>query len=180
MKYIQVLNFSVVGVLALSWAGMAIAAPKLSSRSKAQINGVGAVRVGMTVKEASQAAGINLVSSYESDSIECRYVNPRGMKNIGMMVSRDRIVRIDMYGGSSIRTFKGAGIGDSEARIKSLYPGKIEVSQHHYNPKGHYLTLVPKDAADRAYRIVFETDGRKVTNYRAGKLPDVEFVEGCS
>jgi hypothetical protein len=180
VKYISIFNSTVMGVLAVAWASMAVAAPKLSSTSKAQVNGVGAVRVGMTVAEASKAAGVSLVSSYQADSIECRYVNPRGMKNIGMMVSRDRIVRIDMYGGSSIRTFKGAGIGDSEARIKSLYPGKIEVSQHHYNPKGHYLTLVPKDAADRAYRIVFETDGRKVLNYRVGKLPDVEFVEGCS
>jgi hypothetical protein len=178
VKYMQNFNLAVVGAMVLSVSSVAIAEPRLSSVSKTQVDGVGGVRVGMTVKQAAKAAGVNLVSSYEG-SYECRYVQPqRGPKNIGMMVSKDRIVRIDIYKGSSIKTLKGAGIGDSEARIKSLYPGRIEVSKHKYT-KGHYLTFVPADRADQ-HRIVFETDGRKVLNYRVGKLPDVEYVEGCS
>jgi hypothetical protein len=39
---------------------------------------------------------------------------------------------------------------------------------------------MPKDATDRNFRIVFETDGKKVTRWRAGLLPQVEFVEGCA
>ena len=34
--------------------------------------------------------------------------------------------------------------------------------------------------ADSAYRLIFETDGQRVTEYRAGLLPAVEWVEGCS
>jgi hypothetical protein len=179
VKYIQNFYLAVVSALVLSISGVAIAAPQLSSTSKTQVNGIGAVRVGMTVKQASKAAGVNLVPSYNDTNYECRYVHPQsGLKNIGMMVSKDTIVRIDIYAGSSIKTLKGAGVGDSEARIKSLYPGRIEVSPHKYT-KGHYLTFVPVDRADQ-HRIVFETDGRKVLNYRVGKLPDVEFIEGCS
>jgi hypothetical protein len=175
----QNFHLAVVGALVLSVSSVAVAEPRLSSASKTQIDGIGGVRVGMTVKQAAKAAGANLVSSYNDGSYECRYVQPQsGPKNIGMMVSKDRIVRIDIYKGSSIKTLKGAGIGDSEARINSLYPGRIEVSKHKYT-KGHYLTFVPADRADR-HRIVFETDGRKVLNYRVGKLPDVEYVEGCS
>jgi hypothetical protein len=173
------LNLAIVGALVLSASSIAVAAPRLSSASKAQTDGIGEVRVGMTVKQAAKAAGVNLVPSYNEGSYECRYVQPQsGLKNIGMMVSKDRIVRIDIYKGSSIKTRKGAGIGDSEARIKSLYPGRIEVSPHKYT-NGHYLTFVPVDRTDQ-HRIVFETDGRKVLNYRVGKLPDVEFIEGCS
>ncbi len=179
MKYIQNFNLAIVGALVLSVSSVAIAAPRLSSASKTQTDGIGEVRVGMTVKQAAKAAGVKLVPSYNDNNNECRYVQPQsGLKNIGMMVSKDRIVRIDIYKGSSIKTLKGAGIGDSEARIKSLYPGRIEVSPHKYT-KGHYLTFVPADRADQN-RIVFETDGRKVLNYRVGKLPDVEYVEGCS
>ncbi len=179
VKYMQNFNLAVVAALVLSVASIAVAAPRLSSTSKVQIDGIGAVRVGMTVKQAAKAAGVNLVSSYNEGSYECRYVQPQsGLKNIGMMVSKDRIVRVDIYQGSSIKTLKGAGIGDSETRIKSLYPGRIQVSPHKYT-KGHYLTFVPVDRADQ-HRIVFETDGRKVLNYRVGKLPDVEFIEGCS
>ena len=179
MKYIQNFNLALIGALVLCVSSVAIAAPRLSSASRAQSDGVGAVRVGMTVKQAAKAAGVTLIPSYNDRNNECRYVQPQsGLKNIGMMVSKDRLVRIDIYKGSSIKTLKGAGIGDSEARIKSLYPGRIEVSPHKYT-KGHYLTFVPADRADQN-RIVFETDGRKVLNYRVGKLPDVEYVEGCS
>jgi hypothetical protein len=178
----QNFNLAVVGAMVLSVSSVAIAAPRLSSASKAQIDGIGAVRVGMTVKQAAKAAGVNLVSSYGDDNqknSECRYIQPQsGLKNISMMVSKDRIVRIDIDKGSSIKTLKGAGVGDSEGRIKSLYPGRIKVSPHTYT-NGHYLTFVPADRADK-HRIVFETDGRKVLNYRVGKLPEVEYVEGCS
>jgi hypothetical protein len=27
---------------------------------------------------------------------------------------------------------------------------------------------------------VFETDGQRVTNYRVGRKPEVQWVEGCS
>jgi hypothetical protein len=179
VKYMQNFNLAVVGALVLSVSGVAVAAPRLSSASKTQTNGIGEVRVGMTVKQAAKAAGVNLVPSNGDTNNECRYVHPQTrLKNLEMMVSKDRIVRIDIDKGSSIKTLKGAGIGDSEARIKSLYPGRIEVSPHKYT-KGHYLTFVPADRADK-HRIVFETDGRKVLNYRVGKLPEVEYIEGCS
>ena len=29
-------------------------------------------------------------------------------------------------------------------------------------------------------RIIFETDGKRVVKYRAGRGPQVEYVEGCS
>jgi hypothetical protein len=48
------------------------------------------------------------------------------------------------------------------------------------NTDGHYLTVVPTSKADSPYRIIFETDGKRVLNYRAGIRPQVEYVEGCS
>jgi hypothetical protein len=96
------------------------------------------------------------------------------------MVTDGRISRVDIWRDSRVTTFSGAGIGDTEARIKALYPGKIQVSPHKYVRGGHYLTFVPKDRSDSNYRLVFETDGNRVTQYRAGKLPEVEFVEGCA
>ncbi|WP_255327297.1 hypothetical protein [Synechocystis sp. PCC 7509] len=42
------------------------------------------------------------------------------------------------------------------------------------------MTFIPKDKSDRFYRLVFETDGKRVLSFRAGKLPEVEYVEGYS
>ncbi|MCF4970071.1 hypothetical protein [Nostoc sp. CMAA1605] len=158
--------------------GGVVAQTRLTPQSKVSINGIGPVRVGMTVSQASQAAGVRFAGDKPNNS--CYYVSPKGYKNLGFMVTENRIARVDVYDKSRITTVRGAKIGDTEARIKSLYPGQIQVSPHNYVPGGHYLTFVPQDRADRNYRVVFETDGKRVTMYRAGKLPEVEYVEGCS
>jgi hypothetical protein len=179
MKYFSKIHIILIAALC-TLTTEAIAAPKLNSTAKTQLNGIGNVRVGMTVKEASAAAGIKLIPVQGQTDPRCGYVRfERGLKDVAMMVAQDRIVRIDIYGGSSIRTLKGAGNGDSEARIKSLYPGRIKVSPHPYT-KGHYLTFTPADKADRQYMMIFETDGRKVLQYRVGQSGDVQAIEGCS
>ena len=38
----------------------------------------------------------------------------------------------------------------------------------------------PDPAKQRAFWIVFETDGQRLTAYRSGRRPAVEYVEGCS
>jgi hypothetical protein len=96
------------------------------------------------------------------------------------MVTNGRIARVDVTDNSKITTLSGAKIGDSESKIKSLYPNQIKVEAHEYDPKGHYLIFVPKDSQDKNYRIIFETDGKKVTRWRSGKLPEVQFIEGCA
>lgn len=172
-----------IGTLALSFLTVAavLAQTKLTNQSKVYINGIGAVRVGMTVAEASKAAGTRLIrpSGYEANA-SCFYVKPQQPKNIGFMVTDKRISRVDVYRNSRITTLSGAKIGDTESRIKLLYPGRIQVTPHKYVQGGHYLTYLPKDASDKNYRVVFETDGKRVTQFRAGQIPEVEYVEGCS
>jgi hypothetical protein len=76
-----------------------------------------------------------------------------------------------------LATAEGARVGDSEARIKEIYGDRVTVQPHKYLPNGHYLVVAA--AGDAANRIVFETDGKVVTTYRAGRRPEVENVEGC-
>jgi len=99
------------------------------------------------------------------------------------MVSQGRIARVDIRDGQ-VTTIKGAKIGDTEDRIFSLYPSQIKATPHHYvgSPpqNGKYLTFIPKDAADKNYRIIFETSKNRVTSFRSGQLPQVEYIEGCA
>jgi len=167
--------------LAVSYVtvGTVIAQAKLTNKSKLSINGIGSVQVGMTVSQAAKAAGTRLVGDAPNNS--CYYVKPQNKpKNLLFMVTEGRISRVDVRQNTQITTLKGAKIGDTEARIKSLYPGQIQVTPHEYVKGGHYLTFIPKDRVDQNYRVVFETDGKRVTEFRAGKLPEVEYVEGCS
>ena len=163
------------------------AQPQLTERSQLAINGIGPIRVGMTVDEASQSAGIKLISNGNSggnDEYQCSYVQPQGEpKGISFMIAKGRIARVDINN-QRITTIRGAKIGNTQEQIIKLYPGQIKASPHPdqgrlpYN--GKYLTFVPKDAADKNYRIIFETSKNLVTRFRAGKLPEVDYIEGCA
>ena len=153
----------------------------LSNQSQLALNGIGKIRLGMTVAEASLAAGVPLIARGEAaPGSSCRYVAPSEPEGLSFMLDGDRIVRIDVTSKSRVTSLSGAKIGDTEAQIKSLYPGQIEVTPHKYLSNGHYLTFVPKDPQDQANRLIFETDGSRVTAFRSGKLPEVSWVEGCS
>ncbi|HXG69173.1 MAG TPA: hypothetical protein VNJ04_01010 [Gemmatimonadaceae bacterium] len=95
-----------------------------------------------------------------------------------VMVNENRIGRVEVRSGR-LATLAGARIGDSEDRIATLYGGRVRVSPHKYT-NGHYLTVQPAAPDDSAFRTVFETDGKRVLNYRVGIRPPVEYVEGCS
>ena len=79
------------------------------------------------------------------------------------MVVDGKIARVDVRAPSPVKTRSGAGIGDTEAQVQALYP-PLEVSAHKYVPGGHDLTFVPDDPADADFRLIFETDGSKVTD----------------
>jgi hypothetical protein len=135
--------------------------------------GVGPVRVGMSVNEAEAALGAPLLRP--RSLADCAYVRPsQGPAGLSFMVVQGRIARIDVDS-ATVATTAGARVGDSEARVRALYGERLIVSPHKY-VEGHYLTVTPRDTG---HRVVFETDGQRVTRYRAGRLPEVKWVERC-
>ena len=154
--------------------------PALAAPANAVVteHGIPPLTVGMAIAEASAALKTGLVAPPGADTSACTYLQwsdaPEGVR---VMTSGGRIARIDVNSGSTA-TAAGARVGDTEQRIDSLYKGRVASSPHKYT-KGHYLTVTPVAPADSGYRIVFETDGQRVTKYRAGRRPEVELVEGC-
>jgi hypothetical protein len=55
----------------------------------------------------------------------------------------------------------------------------VTVTNHKYED-GHYLTVRSAVPSDTLHFIIFETANGKVTRFRAGAKPGVEYVEGCS
>ena len=74
----------------------------------------------------------------------------------------------------------GGKVGMSKAQIAALYAG-IEEEPHKYTD-GQYLRI--KDAAGGNGVLLFETDGKgdaaKVSEWRIGVPPQVDYAEGCS
>jgi len=135
----------------------------------------GALRLGVPV---SEVAAILVDTARPSDE-SCGYVVPPSLpESVSVMIVNDTAIRVDIRSGK-VRTAEGAGIGDTEQRIHDLYRGRVRVEPHKYTD-GRYLIVTPTAPADSAFRLVFETDGARVVNYRAGRLPSVLWVEGCS
>jgi hypothetical protein len=131
-------------------------------------SGAGPVKVGMTAAEI--AAHVERLGALE----ECTYATARAAPGLLVMLVDGSVARLDVID-RSIATAAGARVGDSEARIQELYRPRVRVEPHKYTD-GHYLVV---DAAPER-RLVFETDGAQVTRYRAGAVPQVDWVEGCS
>jgi hypothetical protein len=93
------------------------------------------------------------------------------------MLIEDVLERIDVDS-SGVATAEGIRVGASEADVMAAYGSRVAVQPHKYTgPRGHYLIV--GDPADTTRRLVFETDGSRVTTFRAGRRPAVDFVEGC-
>lgn len=138
-------------------------------------HGWGPLRAGMSVADARAAVGGALA---EPANRECDHLRPPGgPAGVLLMIVSGRIARVEVSD-PTVATAAGARVGDSEARINELYAGRVRTTPHKYTD-GHYLT-VRGAGADSVHRLVFETDGQRVTRYRGGRLPEVEWVEGCS
>jgi hypothetical protein len=147
-------------------------------------NGMGPLRIGMTVDEARAALGGDLRMSeddgtYPGGPDRCDY--PRSGRfpaGVQVMVDGQRVVRVEVDSGP-VATAEGARIGDTEARIRELYPQRVTVEPHRYT-NGNYLMVRGATPADTTRLLVFETDGRVVERFRGGQVPQVQWVEGCS
>ena len=78
----------------------------------------------------------------------------------------------------TITTRSGAGIGNTEDRIREMFGERI-----HTTPlpdgSGNLLAYVPMDVADATYRVMFLTNGVQVIRLWAGRLPWAEELGGC-
>jgi hypothetical protein len=134
----------------------------------------------MTISEASRVGG-RAFGEPQMGSVECDYfffADDTARGGAHFMVVDGAIARVDI-GDGTIATAEGARVGDTEQRIMQLYPHRVSVQPHKYTD-GHYLVVAPASPADSGRSIIFETDGAVVTTYRAGRMPEVEYIEGCS
>ena len=145
--------------------------------STLRMNGIGDVMIGGTLAEASTALGEEMMHHEPSEGSTCSYAFSPKMPGVAFMLDGETIVRIDTMEGD-IETPEGIGIGDTEEAVRAAYGEGLIVTPHKYTD-GHYLT-VDGTGDDAMLRYVFETDGQVVTAYRAGRLPQVEWIEGCS
>lgn len=140
-------------------------------------HGIGPVTVGMSLAEVASSIGAS--PDIAPADRECSYVRaPAAPEGVAFMVRDGLIARVDVNA-PGVLSAEGAGIGTAEADVRRIYGDRLQVQPHKYTD-GRYLIVRPAGPDSATHRMVFETDGQTVTKLRGGKLPEVEWVEGCS
>jgi hypothetical protein len=139
-------------------------------------DGIGAIRIGMTVDELRGAVGD---ISGTSSTADCSYVRPNGAPSgVSVMLARGQVARVDVDS-AGVKSDAGVTVGDSSAKVGDAYAGRLVATPHKYVPGGQYLTVRSTSPSDSSRRMVFETENGRVTRFRAGRVPEVEWVERC-
>jgi hypothetical protein len=141
--------------------------------------GLGQILIGMNLDDA---VNMGLLNENPTMNARCDFVFPAvgaGIpEGVSVMVVKGKVARIDVDTGA-VTTEDGAKIGDNEDRIKSIYGDEVQVEPDKYIEGGHYMTVLG-DSVNAGKALVFETDGKRVTSFRGGRLPEVKWVAGCS
>ena len=140
-------------------------------------NGYGPVLSGMTVKQAELSFGSKLVVSSEGPpGSACQLMVPsKGYAGVSMMVQKGIITHIEVAS-PGVLTKSGLGVGDSSAKVRSLYGKQLEIEAHKYDEKGFYYFIWD---ASRKSGLKFEITNDKVDTIYAGSK-SIRLVEGCN
>lgn len=153
--------------------------PTLGDASTISTVGLDEVHFGMTLDEAQEAAGSELVTDGTREP-SCFLASPAaGVAGVTFLFSDGTVERVDISA-PPVATRSGAKVGSTEAQVKELYGDQIEVQPRLDGQPGNALVFVPRDEADKDFRLVFTTDGTTVVSYRAGRVPQVLAPTGCS
>ncbi|MGH8063048.1 MAG: lectin [Pseudoxanthomonas sp.] len=151
-----------------------------ASEGQAGFAGYGDMKLGSTVEEAKTAWAGEL-NGKPGEAGGCYYLTPKWVKktsDFAFMIEGDKFVRYDV--GTDKETAPGGGkVGMSVDQLDKLYGDSLQSTPHKYVQGGQYLSIAASGVAPS--KLVFETDAAgKVSAWRVGLSPQVDYVEGCS
>lgn len=145
-------------------------------------DGFSAAHWGADEQAVHEAWGAGLEAMPADMPESCRYLLPRARPSdgfgVGFMLEGERLVRVDVDR-PEIEAPGGGRVGMTADRIVQLHGDDVEMQSHKYVDGGRYLR-VPDPSGGQSV-LVFETDAAgRVTAWRVGVPPQVDYVEGCS
>jgi hypothetical protein len=140
-------------------------------------DGAGPVKIGMSLSQLNVLLHEKFVMPVEKDDRACFYESPQKQPKLAFMMLEGRLGRIEVSE-PGVRTSMGIQVGDLEKHALQVYGSRLKIKPHAYtgDEGGHYLTA---KSSDGRYGIRFETDGKKITMYYAGRFDAIQYIEGC-
>ncbi|HEY0503286.1 MAG TPA: lectin [Lysobacter sp.] len=145
-------------------------------------HGFGPAPFGATEEQVRIAWGRELGGLKPDQSGGCYYLMPQPRSQQGyrvaFMFEGDTFVRMDVDA-PDIEAPGGGRVGMQANDILQRYAGHVHVQPHKYVEGGQYLRVPNPDGGTGV--VLFETDADgRVTGWRIGEPPQVDYVEGCS
>ena len=153
-----------------------LGSPSLNLASSVSTVGIDEVDFGLTVYRAQQRAGTRFTPVTPVNEVCYRATPNEAPDGITFWVVDGTIERVDIDT-TDITTRSGAGIGNTENRIREMFGERI-VTTPLPDASGNLLAYVPKDESDKSFRIMFVSDGEEIIRFWAGRLPWAEMLDG--
>lgn len=151
------------------------AAPLATPVPPANFEGHGELRFG--IDEAAFRAGFR--GELAGGGEGCFHLSPAAAATpaeLAFMFEQGRFVRYSTAAPTELAP-GGGRVGMHADEIRQLYAGRIEERPHKYVPGGYYLRIADAGAS----ALVFEVDAEgRISEWRVGRAPQVDYVEGCS
>jgi hypothetical protein len=140
------------------------------------LGALGPVRAGMTVEQVLRLADFRGMERRKPAG-DCWYLHyAADGRDFDLMIVGGRVVRIELKGASTLRTFSGARIGSSEDDLKRLFGDRLDSQPHKYDEHGRTFTF---RSSDGGQGLRFESSRGKVTAIQSGPWEHLNYVEGC-
>ena len=139
-------------------------------------DGVGAIKLGMTIDEARKASRRGIVAGSEVTK-GCRHdtVLPR---RFGLTTLRfDKKIRVLYVTRTAMPTAKGIRVNDTLARLKSKYGSKLLERGSDVSPETTIFELHGKGRREIQFSV---NAAEKIFQIATGLRPEVDFSEGCA
>lgn len=150
----------------------ASAAQALSSSDRITKDGLGDLKIGMSISQTGAALGKTL-DVERTDGSACGTA-ALGSKVLGLFTG-STLTRI-YINTPRYQTRKGVHVGDRASDVYAAYGKNVSSQPHKYVRGGRYLRVTTKRR-----RVVFETSGTgRITSISTGRTPEVDLVEGCA
>jgi len=142
-------------------------------------DGIGPLRIGMTLQQLEAAIGrkVDLSDLSSDDTSVCAEIDVPGWENIGLLMENLRVTVI--YIDRPYRTIDGVYHGMSETDLKRRFGHQAVFGYRPYfggDPHAHNVVV----KKGRRREFLFQTENDKVSSISVGDLPGVEYWEGCA
>ncbi|WP_303637036.1 hypothetical protein [Stenotrophomonas tuberculopleuritidis] len=155
--------------------------------SPARLDGFGGVALGAGIAEVrsgfgaplqglgTDASGKPLPADDSNDG--CYFLRPQDAEDPRLMIEGRKLVRYDVRSPAIVAP-GGGRVGMTLGELQVLYPERGDVGPDKYDDKAQHLRVRPAQEGAAIVDFTLGADG-KVSTWRVGRTPQVDYAEGC-